>query len=76
MHEWMDVISQVRKDLKPEHTTKFGELRKLVKATYQSTQFQVFTAVAILINFLCNAVEAEMLPAEGSDADKILQTFD
>jgi hypothetical protein len=36
----------------------------------------VFTAVAILINFLCNAVEAELLPEKGQTADKVLNTFE
>lgn len=35
--------------------------RLAVKRAYETTAFQILIAIAIFINFLCNAVEAELL---------------
>lgn len=35
--------------------------RLAVKRAYETTAFQILIAIAIFVNFLCNAVEAELL---------------
>jgi voltage-gated sodium channel len=76
MRDWMDAIKQTKANFQPRIETAFEKSRIAVRVVYESTQFQVCVAIAILINFLCNAVEAELLPEKGSEADKVLQTFD
>ena len=76
MTDWMDAIRQTKADFEPVVESSFEKSRLAVRVVYESTQFQVCVAIAILINFLSNAVEAELLPAEGSKEDSVLQTLD
>ena len=76
MQEWINAILNARHVYIPERVTIFRQTRLKVKTVYEGTYFQIFVAFAIGVNFLCNAVEAEILPEEGSSEKQILDVFD
>merc|ERR1719217_1563469 len=43
---------------------------------YQHTYLQVSVAVLIFANFICSAIQTEMLPEEGSSADTVFFCFE
>ena len=76
MSDWMDAIKQTKDNFKLVPVSRLEKLRLAVGKFYASDPVQLLIAVIIVINFLCNAVEAELLPPEGSKEDHVLETLD
>jgi hypothetical protein len=76
MHGWMHAITHAIDTMPVERVSDFQKVRMWAKKVFNSAKFQILVATAIMLNFVCNAVEAEVLPMEGDKADRILQTFD
>ena len=76
MLDWIDAIVNAKTNYRDVVVSDFEKFRLSVKTVYNSAPFQILVAVFIGINFICNAVEAEMLPQAGDDADRILKLFD
>ena len=68
MQDWIKRILEKRDTYTPVTYTQLQKAQMMVKSFYQSNVFQFGAAFAILINFLCNAVEAELNPEDGTAA--------
>lgn len=76
MSDWMDAIKHTKDSFTLVPVSRLQKLRVAVGSVYASDPVQLFVAVVIVINFMCNAVEAELLPQEGSQEDNVLEAFD
>jgi voltage-gated sodium channel len=76
MQDWIKRILEKRDTYTPVTYTQLQKAQMMVKSFYQSNVFQFGAAFAILINFLCNAVEAELNPEDGTAASDVLEKFD
>jgi len=76
MRCWILEILKARDEYTPQKISCFDRSRLAVKNFIDSTPFQIFAAFAIVLNFLCNAVDAEILPDDGTNERHVLDVFD
>lgn len=76
MRRWILEILKARDEYTPQKIACFAMSRVAVRNFIDSTPFQIFAAFAIVLNFLCNAVDAEILPEDGTHERHVLDVFD
>ena len=74
--DWVEAILQGRAAYVPLTYTMLQRAQLTTKSFYQSNSFQFAAALCILVNFVCNAVEAELNPVDGTRTANILEQFD
>lgn len=74
--DWMKAIKTQQVNYVPQTLSAPRKAQKFVKQIFDSNAFQIFGAVLVLVNFLCNATEAEVNPEKGSTWETTLANFD
>lgn len=76
MRDWIAAILECKSSFSPVTHTPLQRVQKQVQQFYASNGFQILAAIAIMVNFICNAVEAELNPEDGTREADVLETFD
>lgn len=76
--KWVHEINNARaKAKRKEHlSTPLSELQETCRTIYHSTSFQFLIVSLIICNFMCVILNAELIPEEGSDLQRLFHALD